>query len=326
MIEIFSDWVRDMGVDGFRIDTARHVDPGFWQAFVPALETVARENGIPNFHMFGEVYKDVPQNGYIAEYTRRDKLPAVLDFAFQAAMRELLGRDQGTVVLAHMFDGDVLYEGGEATALNLPTFLGNHDMGRFSTLIKADKPGISQGELLNRVMLGHAMMLSLRGSPVIYYGDEQGFVGDDNDQLAREDMFPSQTAVYNDNDLIGTNATTAQSNFDEQHPLFTLISELSALRREHAALTRGRQLVRHYEQEAGIFAASRFDPDTGEEYLLAFNTTGKERAANIVVGYGVRAVVALAGSCPANITAPGSAAVNLPAFGWAICRLSGAGE
>ncbi|MBO6766847.1 MAG: alpha-amylase [Erythrobacter sp.] len=326
MIEIFSDWVRDFGVDGFRIDTARHVDPGFWQEFVPALEKVAAEEGIPNFHMFGEVYKDIPQNGYIAEYTRRDRLPAVLDFAFQASMRELLGRDTGTVVLAHMFDGDVLYEGGEEAALGLPTFLGNHDMGRFSTLIKWDKPDISQEELLQRVMLGHAMMLSLRGSPVIYYGDEQGFVGDGNDQLAREDMFPSQTAVYNDNDLIGTDATTAESNFDENHPLFRLISEFSAVRRAHPALTRGKQVVRHYEQEPGIFAVSRFDPETGAEYLAAFNTTKAERSANVLVGYDARTFETLAGACPATVSAPGSAPVTLPAFGWAVCRVSEVSE
>ena len=326
MIEIFSGWVRDFGVDGFRIDTARHVDPGFWQTFVPALMQTAREEGIPNFTMFGEVYKDVPESGYIAEYTRRDKLPAVLDFAFQASMRELLGRDKGTVVLAHMFDGDVLYEGGEATARNLPTFLGNHDMGRFSTLIKQDKPDISQEELLARVKLGHAMMLSLRGAPVIYYGDEQGFVGDGNDQLAREDMFPSKTAVYNDNDLIGTDATTAESNFDENHPLFRLIAELSAVRRAHPALTLGRQVVRHYEQEAGIFAASRFDPDSGAEYLVAFNTTAAPREANVTLGYDARAFQTLAGTCPAEVSAPGSAAFALPAFGWAVCRVSETAE
>ncbi len=322
MIEIFSNWVRDTGVDGFRIDTARHVDPGFWQEFVPALEAVAEESGIPNFHMFGEVYKDIPENGYIAEYTRRDKLPSVLDFAFQASMRELLGRDKGTVVLAHMFDGDVLYEGGEEAARGLPTFLGNHDMGRFSTLIKWDKPDISQDELLARVKLGHAMMLTLRGSPVIYYGDEQGFVGDGNDQLAREDMFPSKTAVYNDNNLIGTDATTATSNFDTAHPLYQLIAEFSRLRRAHPALTRGRQEVRHYEQEPGIFAVSRFDPDDGTEYLAVFNTTAAPRSANVMLGYEARELESLAGNCPAAVTAPGSAAFTIPAFGWAVCRVS----
>ena len=326
MIEIFCDWIERTRVDGFRIDTARHVDPGFWQVFVPAMQRCAASASIPNFHMFGEVYKDTPQNGYIAEYTRRDKLPAVLDFAFQAAMREMLGRDTGTVVLAQMFDGDVLYEGGEATALTLPTFLGNHDMGRFSTLLREDKAGIPQDELLSRVLLGHAMMLSLRGSPTVYYGDEQGFVGDGNDQQAREDMFPSRTAEYNDNRLIGTDATTADSNFDRNHPLYRLIAQFSALRRAHPALTRGRQQVRHYEQEPGIFAAARFDPDDGTEYLAVFNTSAEPRNANVWMNYGAQAIETLAGSCPAAVTAPGSAAFALPAFGYALCRARKTGE
>ncbi|MFA6219431.1 MAG: alpha-amylase family glycosyl hydrolase [Erythrobacter sp.] len=326
MVEIFSNWVRDFRIDGFRIDTARHVDPGFWQAFVPALEKVAHDNGIANFTMFGEIFRNVPDSGYIAQYTRRDHLPAVLDFAFQAAMRDLLGRDKGTVVLAHMFDGDVLYEGGEQAARNLPTFLGNHDMGRFSTLIKADRPGLSQEELLRRVMLGHAMMLSLRGAPVIYYGDEQGFVGDGDDQLAREDMMPSATALYNNNDLIGTDATTADSNFDEAHPLFRLISEFSAIRKTHPAFTRGRQVIRHYEQEPGIFAVSRFDPDSGTEYLAVFNTSTAPRKANVVLDYGARTLNSLSGTCPARVAAPGSAAFTLPALGWALCRVSETAE
>jgi neopullulanase len=326
MQEIFCDWITDTRVDGFRIDTARHVDPGFWQEFVPAMQRCAADVGIPNFHMFGEVYKDIPQNGYIAEYTRRDGLPAVLDFAFQASMRELLGRNRGTVVLAQMFDGDVLYEGGEEAARGLPTFLGNHDMGRFSTLIREDMPNVSQEELLQRVMLGYAMMLSLRGSPTIYYGDEQGFVGDGNDQRAREDMFPSLTADYNDNMLIGTDATTADDNFDTAHPLYRLIAEFSEIRTAHPALTRGRQQVRHYEQEAGIFAAARFDPEDGTEYLAVFNTSDAPRSVNLWVNYDARSFETLAGECPATVTAPGSAAFSLPAFGWALCRVSEVAE
>ncbi|RJY10104.1 alpha-amylase [Aurantiacibacter aquimixticola] len=326
MIEIFCNWVTTSRVDGFRIDTARHVDPGFWREFVPALEQCSEAADIPNFHMFGEVFAEEPTAGYIAEYTRRDELPAVLDFAFASAMREVLGRGQGTAVLNRLFDGDWLYEGGPDAALNLPTFLGNHDFGRFSTLIKQDIPEISQDELLSRVMLGHAMMLSLRGSPTIYYGAEQGFVGDGNDQMAREPLFPSRTAEYNDNDLIGTDATTADANFDTNHPLYRLIGEFSALRRAHPALLRGLQTLRHYEEEPGIFAVSRFDPGDGTEYLAVFNTSGQARDANVMLGYDARSFETLAGTCPAAVTAPGSAAFSVPAFGWAVCRVSETAE
>ncbi|WP_375289188.1 alpha-amylase family glycosyl hydrolase [Qipengyuania sp.] len=326
MIEIYGQWIDDFGVDGFRIDTARHVDPGFWQAFVPAMEARARARGIPNFVMFGEVYKDIPQPGYIAEYTRRDKLPQVLDFAFQAAMRELLGRDAGTALLAQTFDGDVLYEGGAPAAVNLPTFLGNHDMGRFSTLIKADRPEISQDELLSRVLLAHAMMMTLRGAPVIYSGDEQGFVGDGGDQLAREDMFPSRTAVYNDNRLIGTQATTADANFDQNHPIYRLIAQMASIRADSDALRRGSQSVLHYEQEPGAFVASRVDEASGEQVLLAFNTAEHDVSVNVAVDYDIRGFTELAGACPAQVTAPGSAQFTLPAFGWAVCKVGDRAE
>ena len=322
MAQVFCDWIKTAKVDGFRIDTARHVDPGFWQHFVPKMERCAQEAGIPNFHMFGEVYRDEPSNGYIAQYTRRDKLPAVIDFAFQTAMVEVLARRKGTGVLNALFDGDVLYEGGEDTALSLPTFLGNHDVGRFATFIQEANPSISKDELLARVKLGHVMMLSLRGSPTIYYGAEQGFIGDGNDQQAREDMFPSRTAEYNDNDLIGTDATTASSNFDTSHPLYRLIAKFASIRRAHPALSRGRQIVRHYEAEPGIFAASRFDPSNGAEYLAVFNTSGASREANIWLGSDARSFEMLAGSCPDKVSAPGSAAFDLPAFGWALCRVS----
>src|SRR5256885_9837835 len=54
-IDIYGAWIDEYGIDGFRIDTARHVNPEFWQAFVPAMLARARARGIPNFHIFGEV-------------------------------------------------------------------------------------------------------------------------------------------------------------------------------------------------------------------------------------------------------------------------------
>ncbi|WP_438728109.1 alpha-amylase family glycosyl hydrolase [Parasphingorhabdus sp. DH2-15] len=319
MIEIYAGWIRDFAIDGFRVDTARHVNPEFWQEFVPAMLKVADENGIPNFYIFGEVFRDDHDNGYIAQYTRRDGFPAVLDFAFQQAVRDVIGQAKGTFILNELFDGDVLYEGGAKAALNLPTFLGNHDMGRFSTLIKQDIPGIASEELLGRVKLGYAMLMLLRGAPVIYYGDEQGFVGDGNDQAAREDMFASLTANYNDNQLIGTDATTAQSNFNTVHPLYRLIGELAELRRTHPILATGQQIVRHYSQKAGIFAVSRFDPDSGQQYLIAFNTDTQPQSANIALDYDAVSLTALHGRCPAKVTAPGSASVSLPGLGWSVC-------
>ncbi|MEO7276475.1 MAG: alpha-amylase family glycosyl hydrolase, partial [Sphingomicrobium sp.] len=55
MIDVYGSWIDRFGIDGFRIDTAQHVNPEFWQAFAPAMLARAQARGIPNFHIFGEV-------------------------------------------------------------------------------------------------------------------------------------------------------------------------------------------------------------------------------------------------------------------------------
>jgi glycosidase len=318
-IAIFGSWIDRFGIDGFRIDTARHVNPEFWQAFNPAMLERARARGIPNFHIFGEVAIEEINPGALARFTRVDRYPAVLDFPFQAAVRAVIAGNQSPALFERLFTGDALYEGGEPTALQLPTFLGNHDMGRIGTFIRQANPDASDGEILARTQLANALMLTLRGVPTIYYGDEQGFVGDGNDQAAREDMFPSRTASYNDNDLIGTDATTAVSNFDTAHPLYQSIAGLSAIRRAHPALTRGRQQLRTWSDEPGLFSVSRFDPDSGREIILAFNTSNRPIQANMIVERGSNRFTALAGSCPATARAPGSITVSLEPFAYMIC-------
>jgi glycosidase len=317
MIEIFGSWIDRFGVDGFRIDTAKHVNPEFWQAFVPAIQARARARGIPNFHIFGEVADDTMQPGRLAQHTRRDKLPSVLDFAFGVATIRTVSGQSPTETWRDFFSQDVLYEGGEPAAMQLPTFLGNHDAGRFSTFIRRALPKASGEEILQRVMLGHVLMMTARGVPTIYYGDEQGFVGDGGDQDAREDMFASRTAVYNDNKLLGTRATTAQSNFDPGHVLYRLIRDLAAVRARTPALRRGVTVLRAAGDEAGLLAFSRVLD--GREVLVAINTSTKPIDQNVAVSVAADRFTALAGRCPAQVSAPGSVRIALPPLGFAIC-------
>ena len=319
LIDVFGSWIDRFGIDGFRIDTAKHVNPEFWQAFVPAMIARAKGRGIPNFHIFGEVFTSEVDPAILASHTRVDKLPAVLDFAFARAVIDTAGGNAGTELLERLFAGDPLYEGGAATALRLPTFLGNHDAGRFSMFVRRANPKADDAEVMARVELGHAMLLTLRGVPTIYSGDEQGFVSDEGDQGAREDMFPSKVASYNDNKLIGTTKTTAEPNFDTGHPLYQLIATLAKVRADTPALRRGRLLVRAVSQKPGLFAASRFDPATGKEVLLAFNTSNAALSQNVVVNVGSVKFSALAGQCSPEAQAPGSVKLTLPPFGYAVC-------
>ena len=316
MIEIYGEWIDKYGVDGFRIDTARHVNPEFWAHFVPPILAKAKARGIANFHIFGEVADDTGQPGFLAKHTRRDKLSSVLDFAFGVKAIETVSGGP-TEDWREFFAQDVLYEGGEAAAMQLPTFLGNHDKGRFSTFIRKALPNISEDELLDRVVLGHVLLMTARGAPTIYYGDEQGFLGDGNDQDAREDMFASKVAVYNDNNLVGSDATTAQANFNANHPLYRLIRELAEARKATPALRRGETVFRAGTEAPGLLAFSRILD--GREVLVAVNTSTQAIEQNVVVETSSQRFTALAGTCPTTASAPGSVRITLPALGYAVC-------
>ena len=318
-IDIYKGWIDRFGIDGYRIDTARHVNPDFWRAFIPAIRAYAAAKGIPNFHIFGEVATDDYDPALLASWTRNAAFPAVLDFAFMRAAVDAASGKTGTEMLARLVEDDALYEGGKAAARQLPTFLGNHDAGRFGWFLRRQNPAMSAEETLARDILGHAMLLTLRGVPTLYYGDEQGFAGTGNDQQARQDMFASQVAEYNADRLIGTASTTARDNFDTGHPLYREIAKLAKVRRDTPALSRGATILRSSSDKPGLFAVSRIDPDTGREVVLAFNTSAAPLSGAIAVDPASGGFTALAGPCPMAPIAPGSIAITLPAFGYAVC-------
>ncbi|MEZ5920050.1 MAG: alpha-amylase family glycosyl hydrolase [Parvularculaceae bacterium] len=317
MIEIFGAWIEKFKIDGFRVDTARHVNPEFWQAFNKAMLERAKKSGISNFYIFGEAYS--PNAAGLARFTRVDGFPAVLDFAFQATVQDVIVNGASARKFAELFEVDDLYEGGDAATRIAPVFVGNHDMGRFAMFVRQKHPNMRKAEIQKRVKLAHAMMFFLRGVPVIYYGDEQGFNGDGNDQASREDMFPSLTASYNDNDLIGSNASTADSNFNRRHPLYKSISKMAALYKAHPTLRRGKQILREAQNEGGVLAVSRGDGEEGE-YLVVFNASDRPFNGQIAVDYRSGSWTAIAGKCPKEITAPGTVSISAPAWDYVICK------
>ena len=268
MIDIYKTWVRDAGVDGFRIDTVKHVNMEFWKRFAPALTGYASSIGNDDFFMFGEVYDADPR--FMSRYTTTGKIQATVDFGFQANGVNF-AKSRPTQQLAQFYEADDYYTDADSNAYSAPTFLGNHDMGRVGKFI-ADG-GYTGRELLKRDRLAHSLMYLTRGQPVVYYGDEQGFVGDGGDQDARQDMFASQVATYNDDDLIGAGDSTARDNYDTNHPLYRHLAALSALRDEHPALADGAQQTRYASDTEGVFAFSRTDAEDQVEHLVAINNS-----------------------------------------------------
>lgn len=310
-IDVYGDWIETYGIDGYRIDTAKHVKPAFWQAFVPAMLERARAAGIPNFHIFGEVYGFEP--GELARHTHDDRLPSVLDFAWQRAVQEAVAGAQGPDRIARVIHADPVYAGGDSAALRLPTFIGNHDMGRIGHLILKERPNITGAELLDRAALAQAMMILGRGVPVIYYGDEQGFTGDGDDRRSRQDMFPTRVPSYADDRRIGG----ASGPFDVNADMYRRIAEMTQARAADVRLRRGRVVVRTADQTPGVLAISRLDDDG--ETLVVFNTSTEAREVNVVVEAGSVEWRGLIGSCPIDSAAPGAVSLSLPALGYLVC-------
>jgi len=279
MIDIYETWIRDFGVDGFRIDTMKHVNDEFWQVFGPEILDYARRQGKREFFMFGEVFDTT--KSFTSQFTTRDRMQSVLDFPFQEAARNFASRGQSAAALATFFAGDDWYTDVDSNVYQLPTFLGNHDMGRIGGFVRADNPDAGDTEWVARDRLAHQLMYLSRGNPVVYYGDEQGFTGPGGDQDARQTMFASRVPDYLDDDLLGTDATHAQDNFVTTHPLYQTIRGLADLTKRHPALRDGAQQHRFASDGPGVYAFSRVDRRDQREYVVALNNSETAQTAAV---------------------------------------------
>ncbi|MFF5924512.1 pullulanase-type alpha-1,6-glucosidase [Streptomyces hydrogenans] len=279
MKRIYETWVRDFDIDGFRIDTVKHVDLDFWTQWATALDAYAKKRGREDFFMFGEVYS--ADTTVTAPYVTRGRLDATLDFPFQDAARAFASQSAGADRLAQVFGDDYRYTTDKANAYEQVTFLGNHDMGRFGTFLKQDNPNASDAELLRRATLANELMFLSRGNPVIYSGDEQGFTGAGGDKDARQPLFATGIADYLDDDQLGTDRTHASDAYDTGHPVYRSIAALSKLTREHPALRDGVQQQRY--AEGSVYAASRTDAKQRVEYLVAANSATEPKTVTVPV-------------------------------------------
>ncbi|MFJ6437717.1 pullulanase-type alpha-1,6-glucosidase [Streptomyces sp. NPDC091416] len=277
MEKIYEKWVRDFDIDGFRIDTVKHVDMDFWTQWATALDTYAARHGRKDFFMFGEVYS--ADTAITSPYVTQGRLDATLDFPFQEAARQYASQGAPASKLAAVFGDDYRYTTDKANAYEQVKFLGNHDMGRIGTFLKQDNPKAGDAELVKRARLANELMFLSRGNPVVYYGDEQGFTGAGGDKDARQTMFASKTADYLDDDELGTDRTHASDAYDTSHPLYRSIAALSKLTRDNPALRDGVQTERY--AEGSVYAFSRTDPERGNEYVVATNNGTAARTVEL---------------------------------------------
>jgi glycosidase len=320
MIDIHKNMITTFGIDGFRVDTVKHVNDELWEQFVPEILAYAEAQGITDFFVFGEVFSGDP--AFAGRYSTELPFPSVLDFGFDGAAKQFASASAATDILRDFFASDDWYTDEDSNVHQLVKFVGNHDVGRLGFDIDVANPGASDAERLGRARLAYALAYFTRGIPLVYYGDEQGFVGDGGDKDARQDMMPSLVASYNDDDLIGTAATTADDNFDPTHPLYQAFTEFANLRGAHPALSQGAQLHRYSQNSAGIYAFSRVDRTEQVEYVVALNNSESAATASFATLTPDTTFTAVSPGGAATLTsdAAGSVTLTVPGLDFVIYR------
>jgi alpha-amylase len=279
MAAIYEYWIEQAGFDGFRVDTVKHVEMGFWQEWCPAIHAFAAAHGRPNFFMFGEALD--PSDALCGSFTGRQSggafaLDSMLDYPLYFAVKNVFARAAGAPeeIEKHYREVDHCYD--PSARMRLVTFLDNHDQPRFLSPKQANND-------LDRLKSALVFLYTGRGVPCLYYGTEQGFNGG-NDPADREDMFAGQ---YKDGPL-------GVDSFNMTHPLFQWVARLNNFRRLYAPLRLGTQAPLWSETNGpGLFAYARRREN--EEVAVVFNTAPEARALP---------------ACP-TIRPPGAVLINL---------------
>jgi glycosidase len=308
LADVFADWVTRYKLDGFRVDTARHVNQGFFKLWVPQILRAAK----PDFQIFGEVF--LSDSIELSKYVRDRGLPSVLDFPFQDRATGYASGGSGALGLAHRLDDDDYFRRPDGVEPTPPTFLGNHDMGRAAFQVASKNPGIDAETLLRRTLLAYDLLYLMRGAPVVYYGDEVGMIGTGGDQAARQDMFPTQVSDWRTQPRIGSPPIGAGSSFDvTTNPIEVELKKLGALRDATPALGSGWSIVRY--ARGALLAVSRIDPAAKQEYVALFNNGATPASVTVPTATPSTTWTPLYGSASATSDGSGKLTVSVPAIG-----------
>ncbi|CCH01526.1 alpha amylase catalytic region [Fibrella aestuarina BUZ 2] len=224
-------WLTEVGVDGFRLDAAKHIYPQwdvaknhqFWQEFRQALQTVK-----PDVLLLGEVWDTADK---VAPYFKG--LPANFHFDACFALQNMAktGRDSS---LVSKLLADYAAYGKENPAFVSATMVNNHDQNRIGSIVGGDP---------NRMRVAASLLLTLPGQPWIYYGEELGMLGTKPDELIREPFLWTTRATDTartrwQTPRFSTDSTVAPLSQQQTDPksLYNHYRKLIALRRQTPAL------------------------------------------------------------------------------------------
>lgn len=257
--QIYSDWIKNVGVDAFRIDTVRYVENEFFHHFMhdaDGIHAAAKSTGRDNFLAFGELFdtskayeNDAEQR--VAAYLGTEEKPELnsqISFPLHVELRTVFAQGFPTDHLRYRIEQHMAYPNPYV----FPTFIDNHDMARF--LSSGDVAGLKQAL---------ATIFTIPGIPTIYQGTAQA-------------MTETRTAMFAEG--YGAKGDV----FDQTSELYQFIKTLANMRTSDKLFTRGEyQTIASDKNGPGIFAFSR--SYQGRTVVVLMNTSPKAILANDIV-------------------------------------------
>ena len=266
-------WLEEVGVDGFRLDAAKHIYPddraednhAFWREFKNEMENIK-----PDVYLVGEVWSDATTAAPFAQ-----GLTALFNFDLAFSILESVkkGKNAAATISGHgweVIDGksvmDAMIENRKVFKQMNPKFidapfLSNHDQNRVMSVLGNDQ---------NKAKVAASILFTLPGTPYIYYGEEIGMLGMKPDEHIREPFLWDAEASD------GIRATWLKPKFTKDSTVAHLASQMSDpnslynhykdwinLRKATSALTSGDIVNKSMTDERLI----SFTRSTGDEEL-----------------------------------------------------------
>ncbi len=294
LAEVHKFWIAYADIDGYRIDTVKHMEPGAVRVFANIIHEYAQSLGKENFYLIGEVTGGRQHAVHIVNTTGIDAALGINDIPHKLeslAKGQSSPGDPRTEAQEGYFD---LFKNSLLDQKHSHQWYGKHvvtlfdDHDQVGVKHKFRFSGSDDGYRYLRCALG--LNLTSAGIPCLYYGTEQGFNGADQrrgDDDAYSDVFLRECMFGGP---FGSLQSTGRHFFTEAHEIYRFVQEVCTLRRQHIALRRGRQYLRevsasgeagdfHYPQPLGgelrwVVAWSRIFAD--QEYLCAINTDAEQ--------------------------------------------------
>lgn len=250
-------WAEISGLDGYRIDTFPYVPRKFWEQWHTGLRRI-----FPRLSTIGEVFHPDPTVTSFFQGGRRGwdgidtQLTTLFDFPMYFALRDVLLEGAPVGKIPNILRQDSLYPYPE----HLLPFFANHDTARF-----AGMPGATTTKL----KLAFGLVLTLRGIPELYYGDEIAMLGGGDPDNRRD--FPGG---WHD-DL--QNAFTSEGRTPEQQEVFQYVRDLLHLRAQHQALRSGKL----WHLAAGDTSYVFIRELEAERLVIGFNNATAEKSLKL---------------------------------------------